>query len=422
MDWVHLECSFPFHSVPFFLGPTIVASPKETAEKRRGSVLNTSASFLRQWPHVPSGTLSHNISNMSLSFASSAASSYRYGGAPASAPVSQNTSFGDGQGPRSSGFTQSQSFPLSFGEHQRERQDSFPASVSNASITGTWELVDTLLDCNEEVRGSLPYLIASYIVTLIYEEITSSPAVINEAKRTFFHYADSHFAILRKAHGFDPCSLLGELRGLATSSRSGSWIFSTNDKRLVLKRIRNIEKDKLRDMAPDYVQHVMDPTSKTVLNIIYGCYGCIYNGVHMSWVLLQSSYHPDTDIHRIYDLKGSTADRSIKSLKRRRSGVGATGIIRTLIANLSFGSRPGESDTCTPRDGSSGADSQTEDQPKEDLQQSFDDTLLAHKDNDLTEPLKFATREDYINLKEVLKRDSMFLFEHDIFDYSLLVP
>jgi len=219
------------------------------------------------------------------------------------------------------------------------------------------------------------------IATTVFGLILRSLQDPSFATPEFETYAPATFQqMMTGGLPWDPESLLrGPAQALSTSSRSGLWIFSSSDQTLILKRIRAVEKTKLLDIAAAYTDHSLTrPTS--LLCPMYGCFRYTHAGRPLYFLLMPHSCPPDALVRELYDLKGSTSDRSVAPPPSDR------------LHNDSFGST-------TSSVGPS----------------------VAMKDNDLRQPLELATEADWLRLHEALQCDSKFLQDNDLYDYSLLV-
>eukprot|EP00668_Euglena_longa_P016905 GGOE01021216.1.p1 GENE.GGOE01021216.1~~GGOE01021216.1.p1 ORF type:complete len:497 (-),score=82.07 GGOE01021216.1:476-1966(-) len=250
-----------------------------------------------------------------------------------------------------------------------------------SSEDGEWVMVMDDQTCcgsctaQEQSPCQATYSMASTVMRLI-QQVVADPEGATPQLQV---YAGTAFQRLCQQHLRHTDSLLLPLHSLCTSSRGGALIFRTSDKRLILKQITEAECNQLTEMAEDYVAHVLANPS-TLLCLIFGCFGYLLNGRYHYFVLAENSYPPDAQVDVLYDLKGSSADRSVLGRPRR----------------------------CSNR-------------LHRRSQQMCVDPLLALKDNDLQCPLELPTEACRRELKDRLHADSHFLMRHGVFDYSLLV-
>ena len=135
----------------------------------------------------------------------------------------------------------------------------------------------------------------------------------------FQAYAAGAFQRLAVAHPWNSNSLWPPVAPVVTSSRSGAWIFRSSDQRLILKRISAAEKDTLVAIADDYVAHVTGPQD-TLLSLILGCYSYWAGGRTRYFLLMQNCCPPQAPVTAIYDLKGSTSNRSVLADRSFQAG------------------------------------------------------------------------------------------------------
>ena len=124
--------------------------------------------------------------------------------------------------------------------------------------TGSWSLISS---------QTTPCHVAEQVMTEIYKSVQAPMTVSSH----FHAYCPDAFQRLAEVRPWRLSSLRGPVESVSTSSRSGAWIFRSNDHRLVLKRISASEKDILVDIAQDYVDHVVR-CKDSLLSPIFGCY------------------------------------------------------------------------------------------------------------------------------------------------------
>lgn len=157
------------------------------------------------------------------------------------------------------------------------------------------------------------------------------------------------------------------LQSLDNSGRSGSVIFKTDDHFLYIKSLPQSEANQLITMIPDYYNHVRKERD-TLLTRFYGLYELkTPKKETIFFVVMENCILTERPIHEVYDLKGSTVNRSTP-IEKRSAGV-------------------------------------------------------AMKDVDFTQNKR--TIALHADMKEALfkqiKSDAQFLADHNILDYSLLV-
>eukprot|EP01062_Namystynia_karyoxenos_P059201 TRINITY_DN50641_c0_g1_i1.p1 TRINITY_DN50641_c0_g1~~TRINITY_DN50641_c0_g1_i1.p1 ORF type:complete len:1032 (+),score=268.71 TRINITY_DN50641_c0_g1_i1:83-3097(+) len=153
-----------------------------------------------------------------------------------------------------------------------------------------------------------------------------------------------------------------------SEGQSGEFMFFSADRHYLFKTVSKREHDTLLDMLPAYCAHMLD-TTESLLCRFMGLYAIKMYGQVQYVVVMRNvlSIHPAESLSAVYDLKGS----------RRGCGTGHR---------------------------SRGAARQRH-------------TL---KDDDLHQPLRL-TPGSARQVQSAVRRDTMFLRDHNIMDYSLLV-
>ncbi|KAK1087776.1 Phosphatidylinositol-4-phosphate 5-kinase [Friedmanniomyces endolithicus] len=134
----------------------------------------------------------------------------------------------------------------------------------------------------------------------------------------FKDYAPWVFRHIRTAFRIDPAEYLISLTAkyilseLGSPGKSGSFFYFSRDYKYIIKTIHHAEHKFLRKILKDYYQHVRD-NPNTLLSQFYGLHRVKlpYQGkVH--FVIMNNLFPPHRDIHRTFDLKGSTIGRDFR--------------------------------------------------------------------------------------------------------------
>jgi 1-phosphatidylinositol-4-phosphate 5-kinase len=139
-----------------------------------------------------------------------------------------------------------------------------------------------------------------------------------------------------------------------------------------MKTIPENEFLKFKEMLQDYYTYMHD-NPKTLLQRFFGLYMCIFDDVKMHFVVMNNVFNTPLKVHYKYDLKGSTYKRISRKCKE--------------------------------------------------INYSNYDFDIAMKDNDFTDRNEKVYLSSYFKrmLFEEIKRDSKFLSDHNINDYSFLI-
>jgi 1-phosphatidylinositol-4-phosphate 5-kinase len=133
---------------------------------------------------------------------------------------------------------------------------------------------------------------------------------------TFKDYCRPIFATLREWFGITPEMYLVKLCGgyklleFISNSKSGQFFFYSYDGEFLIKSMTQAECKFLRRILPDYYRYV-ERQPDTLITKFYGMYRVKPHGRKaIYFVVMGSVFHTDKEIHRIYDLKGSTQGRT----------------------------------------------------------------------------------------------------------------
>ncbi|TID13966.1 SAICAR synthase-like protein [Venturia nashicola] len=134
----------------------------------------------------------------------------------------------------------------------------------------------------------------------------------------FKDYAPWVFRHLRSQFKIDPADYLMSLTSkyilseLGSPGKSGSFFYFSRDYRYIIKTIHHAEHKVLRKMLKEYYNHVTD-NPNTLLSQFYGLHRVkIPFGRKIHFVVMNNLFPPHRDIHKTFDLKGSTIGRMFK--------------------------------------------------------------------------------------------------------------
>jgi len=134
----------------------------------------------------------------------------------------------------------------------------------------------------------------------------------------FKDYAPWVFRHLRAIFKLDPADYLMSLTSkyivseLGSPGKSGSFFYFSRDYKYIIKTIHHQEHKFLRKVLKDYFNHVKQ-NPNTLLSQIYGLHRVkIPYGRKIHFIVMNNLFPPHRDIHRTFDLKGSTYKRDFK--------------------------------------------------------------------------------------------------------------
>lgn len=135
----------------------------------------------------------------------------------------------------------------------------------------------------------------------------------------FKDYSPKVFRELRRLFKIDTAEYLMSLTGeyrfyeAISSGKSGSYFYYSPDFRFIIKTIHHAEHKMLRKILRDYYSHVKN-NPNTLISQFYGLHRVKlpYTGRKIHFVVMNNLFLPQHDVHRKYDLKGSSLGRKYK--------------------------------------------------------------------------------------------------------------
>ncbi|GAB7365856.1 hypothetical protein MBLNU230_g7187t1 [Neophaeotheca triangularis] len=134
----------------------------------------------------------------------------------------------------------------------------------------------------------------------------------------FKDYAPWVFRHLRAKFQLDPADYLVSLTSkyilseLGSPGKSGSFFYFSRDYKYIIKTIHHGEHKFLRKILKEYYNHVQE-NPNTLLSQFYGLHRVkIPYGRKIHFVVMNNLFPPHRDIHRTFDLKGSTIGRDFR--------------------------------------------------------------------------------------------------------------
>ena len=99
------------------------------------------------------------------------------------------------------------------------------------------------------------------------------------------------------------------LSELGSPGKSGSFFYFSRDYKYIIKTIHHNEAKQLRRILPQYLEHVQN-NPDTLLSQFYGLHRVKTSyGRKVHFLVMNNLFPPHKDIHRTFDLKGSTIGR-----------------------------------------------------------------------------------------------------------------
>jgi hypothetical protein len=131
----------------------------------------------------------------------------------------------------------------------------------------------------------------------------------------FKDYSPWVFRHLRELFKLDPADYLMSLTSkyivseLSSPGKSGSFFYFSRDYRFIIKTIHHSEHKMLRKILKDYYYHVKN-NPNTLISQFYGLHRVkLPFGKKIHFIVMNNLFPPHHDLHRTYDLKGSSLGR-----------------------------------------------------------------------------------------------------------------
>ncbi|OQS03813.1 phosphatidylinositol-4-phosphate-5-kinase (PIPK-D6/GPCR-PIPK) [Thraustotheca clavata] len=215
----------------------------------------------------------------------------------------------------------------------------------------------------------------------------------------FTDYRSDAFGRLREFFGIDERAFIQSFSDCSipkvSEGSSGSFMFFTTNGLYIVKSLTRRESAFLNSIVDAYSAYVM-ANPNTFLTRILGSYSMVLYGRESCFAVMENLFDKQHAVHHRYDIKGSWVDRNAE---KARNGAECT----CRYCNMTF--RSGSRDACPNRAG-------------------FHSPNVVLKDMDLTAKVRLGAGNGAGNGEIVLKqlkKDSSFLCEQGIMDYSLLL-
>jgi len=166
----------------------------------------------------------------------------------------------------------------------------------------------------------------------------------------FKDYAPWVFRHIRAAFRIDPADYLVSLTAkyilseLGSPGKSGSFFYFSRDYKYIIKTIHHGEHKFLRKVLKDYYDHVR-ANPNTLLSQFYGLHRVkLPYGKKVHFVVMNNLFPPHRDIHRTFDLKGSTIGRDFREEDLEKNPRATLKDLNWLRRNLHLEFGPGKKD------------------------------------------------------------------------------
>lgn len=138
----------------------------------------------------------------------------------------------------------------------------------------------------------------------------------------FKEYCPIVFRNLRERFGIDDHDYMNSLtkppEDIDSPGRSGARMMMSMDKKYFIKTLVSEEVEQLHLILKQYHQFIVENHAKTLLPQYLGMYRITVNDTETYLVVMRCVFSPRLTIHKKYDLKGSTVDRSASDKEKTK--------------------------------------------------------------------------------------------------------
>lgn len=135
-------------------------------------------------------------------------------------------------------------------------------------------------------------------------------------------YCPIVFRNLRERFGIDDHDYMNSLikhpEDIDSPGRSGARMMMSHDRKYFIKTLVSEEVEQLHIILKQYHQFIVENHAKTLLPQYLGMYRITVNDTETYLVVMRCVFSPRLHIHKKYDLKGSTVDRSASDKEKAK--------------------------------------------------------------------------------------------------------
>ncbi|XP_023224945.1 phosphatidylinositol 5-phosphate 4-kinase type-2 beta-like [Centruroides sculpturatus] len=136
-------------------------------------------------------------------------------------------------------------------------------------------------------------------------------------------YCPLVFRNLRERFGIDDVDYMNSLtksQPLAVTSpgRSGAKFYESYDRLFIIKTLQSEEVEQMHSLLKQYHPYIVECHGKTLLPQYLGMYRLTVEGAETYMVVMRNIFSSSLNVHRKYDLKGSTIDREASEKEKEK--------------------------------------------------------------------------------------------------------
>eukprot|EP01130_Rhizamoeba_saxonica_P010717 TRINITY_DN4416_c0_g1_i3.p1 TRINITY_DN4416_c0_g1~~TRINITY_DN4416_c0_g1_i3.p1 ORF type:complete len:729 (-),score=110.22 TRINITY_DN4416_c0_g1_i3:170-2356(-) len=143
--------------------------------------------------------------------------------------------------------------------------------------------------------------------------LTAYSPLVFKRIREYFEYSDMQYLSSLGVDQIVKGLLTGSwksMKSLSNSGRSGSIFMKTHDDLLIIKSLPSSESNFFKRILENYYDFLLC-NKDTLLTRIYGFYKIEFGSMSIPFVVMENIIVTEQPIHELYDLKGSTVNRSV---------------------------------------------------------------------------------------------------------------
>jgi len=151
-------------------------------------------------------------------------------------------------------------------------------------------------------------------------KIDSSGKILQEGEKYDFEFKDYAPKVFKKIREFSNINSEDYIKSisdkfmlleLSSPGKSGSFFYFSPDYRYLIKTVHYNEHRHFFKVLDKYYNY-LEANPNSLIMSIYGLYRLKADGHKMYFIVMQNVYPPNKDMHRMYDLKGSTKGRYVE--------------------------------------------------------------------------------------------------------------
>jgi len=168
--------------------------------------------------------------------------------------------------------------------------------------------------------------------------IDSSGKIVKQGEKYDFEFKDYAPSVFKKIRELSNINCNDYIKSisdkfmlleLSSPGKSGSFFYFSPDYRYLIKTVHYNEHRHFFKVLDKYYKY-LEANPNSLIMSIYGLYRLKADGHKMYFIVMQNVYPPNKDMHRMYDLKGSTEGRFVQPPQEEKN------YARTIFKDLNW--------------------------------------------------------------------------------------